>query len=92
MKIQNIFYNLFKSSVNKPKTNVPIPPITKYDPNNVTKKEFAEYVHYLAKHKINQTFIEPSKFVTEAERTEKQNFREYVHYLAKNKINRKFYC
>lgn len=30
MKIQNIFYNLFKSSVNKPKTNVPLSPITKY--------------------------------------------------------------
>ena len=47
MKIK-IFNNLFKSSIYKPKTNVPRPPITKYDPNNITQEEFNAYVHYLA--------------------------------------------
>ena len=37
MKIK-IFNNLFKSSIYKPKTNVPLPPITKYDPNILLKK------------------------------------------------------
>ena len=60
MKIK-IFNNLFKSSIYKPKTNVPRPPITKYDPNNITQEEFNAYVHYLAKNKINRTFIEPAK-------------------------------
>ena len=56
MKIK-IFNNLFKSSIYKPKTNVPRPPITKYDTNNITQEEFNAYVHYLAKNKINRTFI-----------------------------------
>lgn len=38
MKIK-IFNNLFKSSIYKPKTNVPRPPITKYDPNNITQED-----------------------------------------------------
>lgn len=91
MKIK-IFNNLFKSSIYKPKTNVPRPPITNYDPNNITQEEFKAYVHYLAKNKINRTFIEPAKFITEAERAEIKEFKDRIHYLAKNKINRTFYC
>ncbi len=63
-----------------------------YDPNNITGNEFKEFVQYLAKNKINKTFVEPKKFITEAERQELYEFREMVHYLAENKINRTFIC
>lgn len=92
MKIRKIFSNLFAPVQHKPKTKVLPPPIAKYDPNNVTAEEFKAYVHYLAKNKINERFIEPTKFTTEAERAETKKFEDYVHYLAENKINRIFYC
>ena len=92
MKIRKIINNLFKSPSNNFKTNAMIPPITKYDPNNVTKEEFDAYVHYLAKNKINRTFVEPSRFVTEMERAEIKEFKDRIHYLAENKIDRIFYC
>lgn len=63
-----------------------------YNPNNITKNEFREFVHYLAKNKINKTFVEPKKFITETERQKLQEFRDMVHYLAENKINRIFIC
>lgn len=63
-----------------------------YDPNNITKNEYKEFVHYLATNKINKTFVEPKKFITETERQELQEFRDMVHYLAENKINRIFIC
>ncbi len=66
--------------------------ISGYDPNNVTRKEFREFVHYLAENKINRTFVEPEKYTTETERLELQKFRERINYLAKNKINHTFIC
>lgn len=63
-----------------------------YNPNNITENEFREFVHYLAKNKINKTFVEPQKFITKSERLELQEFRDMVHYLAENKINRTFIC
>lgn len=61
-----------------------------YNPNNITEKEFRDFVHYLATNKINKTFVEPKKFITESERQKLQDFRERVQYLAENKINKTF--
>lgn len=69
--------------------NTPTPPIT-YDRNNVTAKEFREYIQYLSTNKINKTIQEPDRFVTEAERKEKNAFKKLVNYLAENKINKTF--
>ena len=63
-----------------------------YNPNNITKEEFKEFVHYLSKNKIDKTFVEPEKFITETERQKLQEFRNMVHYLAENKINKTFIC
>lgn len=63
-----------------------------YNPNNITENEYREFVHYLATNKINKTFVEPKKFITEAERQKLQDFRDMVHYLAENEINRIFIC
>lgn len=88
-------FKIFNSQI-KPQTQNLIPPII-YDRNNVTINEFKQYVKYLAKNKINRTFIEPDKFITQEEREllnkkkrELQKYRDFVHYLAKNNINRTF--
>lgn len=89
MKITKIMKIIKGTPKKNVKEVIPPPPID-YDRNNVTREEFQQYVHYLAKYKINKTFREPDRFVTEAERQERKNFREYVHYLAANNINRVF--
>ncbi len=88
-------FKIFNSNI-KPKTQNLIPPII-YDRNNVTVDEFKQYVKYLAENKINRTFIEPDKFITQEEREllknkeqELQKYKDFVHYLAKNNINRTF--
>lgn len=73
----------------KVQNSIPTPPIS-YDRNNVTKKEFSEYIQYLATNKINKTIQEPDRFVTESERKGKNAFKEFVKYLAENKINKTF--
>ena len=57
---------IFNTSI-KPKTKNLVPPII-YDRNNVTAEEYRQYVKYLAENKINRTFIEPDRFITQAER------------------------
>ena len=88
-------FKIFNSNI-KPKTQKLLPPII-YDRNNVTAEEFRLYVKYLAENKINRTFIEPEKFITQAEREqlkkkeqELQKYRDFVRYLADNNINRTF--
>ncbi len=81
------FFRLQKTP--KFENNIPIPPIT-YDRNNVTAKEFREYIQYLSTNKINKTIQTPDRFVTEAERKEKSAFKRFINYLAENKINKTF--
>lgn len=86
---------IFRSNI-KPKPQKIVPPIV-YDRNNVTMEEFRQYVKYLAENNINRTFIEPDRFITQAEREqlkkrnqELQEYRDFVHFLAENNINRTF--
>ena len=88
-------FKIFNTSI-KPKTKNLVPPII-YDRNNVTEEEYRQYVKYLAENKINRTFIEPDRFITQAEREqlkkrnqELQEYRDFVHFLAENNINRTF--
>ena len=97
MKLQKIISKIFHSSPKPKPKQVEAPPY--YDSKNATIEEFKAYVQYLAKNKINRTFYEPERLVTEAERKAKQQkeiklkpFREFVHYLAENNVNRTFYC
>lgn len=86
MKINKIFSSISKHNYEQCNR------VPNYNPKDVTIKEFREFVHYLAKNKINRTFVEPKKFVTEAERTESKIFRNRIRFLAENKINQIFYC
>ena len=97
MKLQKVISKIFQSSPKPKPKQVEAPPF--YDSKNATIEEFRAYVHYLAKNKINRTFYEPERLVTEAEReaqkqkeAELKPFKEFVHNLAKNNINRTFYC
>ena len=90
-KISNQNYNQKFQGNPKFKKDV-ISHLIDYNPNNITKDEFKEFVHYLAKNKINKTFVEPTKFITETERQQLQNFRNMVNYLAENTINLTFIC
>lgn len=94
MKVKKVFNLLYKPLRNKTKNNVQalLSPIDKYDPNNITIEEFRAYVRYLADNKINKTFIEPVKFITETERAQKKAFEDKIRYLAENNINLTFYC
>ena len=92
MKIIRIFREMSHNKrIGIVERTIPPCPIV-YDRNNVTAQEFKEYVHYLAKNKINHTFIEPDRFITEAERQERNEFRKHLKYLSDNKINKMFYC
>lgn len=94
MQVQRIANQNYKQNFNgtpKFKKDV-ISHLINYNPKDITREEFQEFVHYLAENKINKTFVEPQKFITETERQELQTFRERVHYLAKNKINLTFIC
>lgn len=92
MKVIKIFKSINKpQSLQRTEKIIPPPPIN-YDRKNVTIQEFREYVQYLAKYKINKTFLEPDRFITESEREELKSFREKVHNLAVNGIDQLFYC
>lgn len=91
LRISNKNYSRNFNGTPKFKKNV-ISHLIDYNPNNITKNEFEEFVHHLAKNKINKTFVEPKKFITETERQKLQEFQGMVHYLAENKINRTFIC
>ena len=87
--------NIFKPQI-KPKKFNPVSPVI-YDRNNVTANEFKQYVRYLSENRINRSFREPDKFVTEDERKQQQlkekklkEYRDFVHYLAEHNINRTF--
>ena len=98
MKIFKIFNNLLKTQTKvQNHKKIPNHPII-YDRTNVTKEEFSQYVKYLAENNINKTFIEPDRFITQAEKKQQQirekelqEYREFVHNLAKNNINRTFW-
>ena len=90
MKILKIFTSIVSPKrIIQVSNKVPPCPIN-YDPNNVTRKEYRQFVQYLAKYGINRTFREPDRFVTLEERAELERFRNKVRYLAKNGINQIF--
>ena len=90
MKIYNTLISIFRPNrIIQVSNEIPSCPID-YDPNNVTREEFRQFVRYLAKYGINRTFREPDRFVTEAERAEKKAFSDRVRYLAQNGINTPF--
>lgn len=98
MKICKIIGKIFQTKPikNVEKTTSPCP--IAYNRNNVTAEEFKKYVHWLASNKINKTFYEPDKFITQEERkaqkkqVELEEYKKFVQNLAKNNINRTFYC
>ena len=98
MKVLRIIENLFNSKHVENKHIIPLPPVV-YDRNNVTAKEFREYIHWLAENNINKTVYEPDRFITETERkllekrkAELEEYRKFVRYLSENNINRIFIC
>ena len=99
MKICKIIGKIFQTKPieNVEKATSPCPVV--YNRNNVTSEEFKKFVHWLATNKINKTFYEPDKFVTQAERKAQEKrqvkleeYRKFVQYLAKNNIDKTFYC
>ena len=63
MKILKIFGRLIEPQQTKEiKKIIPPCPIV-YDRNNVTAKEFKEYIKWLAENNINLTVQEPDKFI-----------------------------
>lgn len=97
MKICKTFMNKFFSKPKLPsavKKEIPLLPMD-YDPNNVTREEYAAFVRYLAENNINYTFKEPPRFTTEAERKEKAEFKERIkryRELAEEGIGVTFYA
>ena len=92
MKILKILTSIVRPKrIIQASNEIPPCPIN-YDPNNVTRKEYRQFVQYLAKYGINRTFREPDRFVTEAERAERKAFSDRVRYLAQNGINTTFIC
>lgn len=97
MKICKILMNKFFNKPKLPsavKKEIPLPLID-YDPNNVTREEYAAFVRYLAENNINYTFKEPPRFTTEAERKEKAEFRDRIkryRELAEEGIGATFYA
>ncbi len=85
--------NIFSKKPIVPKTvtkkQIPPCPID-YDPNNVTREEYHQYVSWLAKYGINHTFHEPKKFTTPAERAERERYAAFVRHLAESGSNRTF--
>ena len=80
MKICKTFMNKFFSKPKLPsavKKEIPLPLID-YDPNNVTRGEYAVFVRHLAENNINYTFKEPPRFTTEAERKEKAELKKRI--------------
>ncbi len=80
MKISKIFMNKFFCKPKLPSTakkEISLPLIN-YDPNNVTREEYAAIVRHLAENNINYTFKEPPRFTTEAERKEKAEFKKRI--------------
>ena len=80
MKISKIFMNKFFCKPKLPSTakkEISLPLIN-YDPNNVTREEYAAIVRHLAENNIDYTFKEPPRFVTKSERKEKAEFARRV--------------